>query len=106
LSLRHRVRPVSRSVQNGQDGEPTSIDAIGIDVRRTRDNQLARFRFATRAAKVGMLHKPVHERENFLSQFSCSVRFVLFDKPLNFNEVENRSFSPNYVRDGGGSFRR
>ncbi len=43
------------------------MDSIGDDVRRSRDNQFARFRLATRPAKVRMLHKPVHERENFLS---------------------------------------
>jgi hypothetical protein len=54
-------------VVNREDFEAFSNDSIGNDVRRARDNQLARFGLATSPAKLGMLHKPFHERENLLS---------------------------------------
>ncbi len=92
-------------VQNGENADAASVNPVGNNIWYTLHNEFARFGFAARMTKVGMLGKPFHRLENPLSQSACRCGLILFDVLPDFDEVGDGCFRPDYLHDGGGSSR-
>lgn len=94
-----------RAMQDCQYEDSSVKDAVGKDVGRPGNNEFARLGFATRMTEMGMFGELFNAGENSCSHASRSPRFVLRDEFLDFNQVGDGRFRPNYSHDGAGDSR-
>jgi hypothetical protein len=68
------VRPSPGAVQYGDYLNNVAFDPVGDDVRRARDDELARARDAARSGEGGRCRQARHRRPNSLDHAACRGR--------------------------------
>lgn len=87
-------------VQDGENAKAASVNLIGNDIRRARDDEFACLRFAAGMTEMGMLGKPFHGIENPLSQSARDHRLVLLDILSDFDQIGDGRLGPGYSHHG------
>jgi hypothetical protein len=85
------LRPPARTVKDSQDLDRVADDAVGHDVRRVRDYELARARNSTRSSHFGVIGE---QRLNIADDMERNAlggcRIILLDIGPQRREIGNR----------------